>query len=414
MQKPPLQFFLGALLIHLGLAPESAVMFCSLAFGVATLLMTALLANLLEPRYPAVPVLATVLMTASGFLVSLSSMKLLDTGYTFFLLASIYLLFKAVDDPKWWVPWGVIAGLGAVQKAPMALFASVLIFFVLNVLGKRRLLAGISDSKFRVGLICAIAPPLIWSLLQMTVEHVRFRRHFLSELLLRNTKGIGVSWSDRSIANLDWLSWFKLDSTALWLFVLITLMVSAGRGLLRNEPRIVSSLCYTAFVFAVFTFAGGPFFERYLITVTPIMAAVTAALARKLTEREDVLALMATLILALSIGIYGELPFYGVKSWNVSLLRASSRYGDLARPKLIPIAVDIGSGTNRNLVSSTALMSQPILFTKSPVSLEPGRYLCLADVERFGELQKQVNVVQESVVIEGRYRIFEFETNTTN
>ena len=125
MKKPPLQYWLGAGLISLGLSEERGLRLNSLVFGVGTLILCAVFASQLKGEAdPWVAPAAVGFLGSSLLFAEHMRTAMLETGLCFFVLAAIYSLFRAQELPGWWIAWGLACGLGALQKAPMAMLAS--------------------------------------------------------------------------------------------------------------------------------------------------------------------------------------------------------------------------------------------------------------------------------------------------
>ena len=100
MSKPPLQYFLGALLLKSGIPLLFALRLPSLVFSLGTLVFVALLASRLAPGRSFAPIFAVFLLLSSKFFVELSATAFLDSGYAFFIVASVYFLLRAQEVPE--------------------------------------------------------------------------------------------------------------------------------------------------------------------------------------------------------------------------------------------------------------------------------------------------------------------------
>jgi len=143
--KPPLQYWMSALLIDQGVDLTVALRLPSFLFGGLCLFATALFAYSLFPRLPWVIPVSVLFATSSDRFWESSLMAMLDTGSLFFLtlaLAGVNLAFK---DSRWWYLVGFSIALGALHKAPIALgfVAAYLLFFVLTAPLHRHSLSGV-------------------------------------------------------------------------------------------------------------------------------------------------------------------------------------------------------------------------------------------------------------------------------
>lgn len=377
MKKPPLHFGLGVLAMKTGLSAEIGLRLWSLIFTAGTLCLVGLLANRIAKRSAWAPLLAVLFCLSSTFLVELSVMVMLDAGYAFFIVLSLYAVHRAVEDEEWWIVWGVAAGLGALQKNPMALFASLWVILVLYLLQRKSPASLFGLPLFRVSLLFALVPIGCWTVLQNLRDHVAYRRLYVSELLLRNTVGLGVERSQQSIAKLEWLEWVARDGLVLWLAAVLVVFFIGARYGWRRFAFCSAVLSFCVFILAVFTFAGGPFYDRYLITVTPLLAAVTAGLLGRL----EIPTLWALLLALLAVGTNGatmaNLPFQGGERMNPALVRSSREFSALLQDE--DRAVFLDSQRQSSLVSAYAKLDRPILFIKGRLPVEGAPYLVLAE-----------------------------------
>lgn len=123
-KKPPLQYWISALLMERGLDEEVALRAPSYVFGIATLFVVGLLAWLVLPANPWV-VPAAILLTASSKRFWESSISaLLDSGATFFAAVALAGTLLAVRQPRWWYAVAFACAVGPLQKAPAPLVFS--------------------------------------------------------------------------------------------------------------------------------------------------------------------------------------------------------------------------------------------------------------------------------------------------
>jgi len=378
MQKPPLHYSLGALVLKTGVSVEIGLRLWSLFFTAGTLLVSALLADRLGERKAAwTPLVAVLFCLSSTFLVELSVTAMLDAGYAFFIVLSLYAVRRAVEDEEWWIVWGVAAGLGAVQKNPMALFASLWVILILHFVQRTSPASLFGLPLFRGGLLIALIPIGCWTALQNLRDHVAYRRLYVSELLLRNTVGLGVDQSQQSIANFDWLEWVARDGLVLWsVAVLVTWYFGAKHGP-RRFGFCLAVLSFVLFILAVFTFAGGPFYDRYLITVTPLLAAVTAGQLGRLEIPTPWPLLLALLAVGTNGATIATLPFQGRDRMNPALVRSSREFSALLQSDERPVFLD--SQRQSSLVSAYAKLDRPILFIKERLPADGEDLLLLAE-----------------------------------
>lgn len=119
--KPPLQYWMSALLIDRGVDLTLALRIPSFVFGALCLFATALFAYSLFPTLPWVMPVSVLFATSSDRLWESSMMAMLDMGSLFFVTLALSGINLALRNPKWWYLVGFCVAVGAWQKAPIAL-----------------------------------------------------------------------------------------------------------------------------------------------------------------------------------------------------------------------------------------------------------------------------------------------------
>ena len=133
--KPPLHYYLGAILIHLGLEPIVALRLLSVLFTALALYVLAAFTASLAPEKPyAIPTAVCLLLSSLHF-AKFSRAAMLEMGYVFFILLAFYGAFRAAEDPRYWIVWALGCGLGTLHKVPMALGLSSLWILALRYTG---------------------------------------------------------------------------------------------------------------------------------------------------------------------------------------------------------------------------------------------------------------------------------------
>ncbi len=127
--KPPLQYWMSALLLEAGVDMTTALRAPTWLFAGLCLITTGMLAAAILPTTPwAIPA-AVLLITSSERFWKSAMTALLDTGSLLFVTLAMAAVIFALKQPRWWYVVALAVGLGAWQKAPIAL-ALVVLFFV--------------------------------------------------------------------------------------------------------------------------------------------------------------------------------------------------------------------------------------------------------------------------------------------
>jgi len=277
--KPPLQYWLSATLLSEGVRPVLAVRIPSLVFGLLTLLMTALFAVQLSHRKDPWVALASVLFLSTSLLFQEHlGTGMLETGLTFFLVSSLYFLNRAERDTRWWLPWALACGLGALHKIPLALLFSGIYLFVV---GKRHggLTKVIRDRCFQWALLLALILTSLWPVSQL----LRFGSVFLSKT---HGESLGRFTSDASSVDFSRFGWLLVDGSMFWCLTLITLAASTVffKGLIP-DARLRGILAILAFVALLIVLGNRKIYPRYWLCVTPMMAALTSVLLSEMSKK---------------------------------------------------------------------------------------------------------------------------------
>ncbi len=295
-KKPPLQYWLTAALLRNGVDEFLSVRVWSFLFLAGICLGTALLTRQLAPDNPWAPVASVLLLIASPEFVQNGRSGLLDSGMAFFVLLTVISFFKARDDGRWWVACGVCAGLGALQKTPLAL-GLVLLFLAVCRL---RRCEGYSwsvlksDRRFMTGLCIAVTLTLAWPTLQVMVHGTgHLKVAYAQEMLERFTPGISARqklWS--------WAHWFWDDWGAISVLSAACVAVVFGSRRWRSDHRTFLLAVFVLLFWLFMSIASGRVFYRYFTTLLPVLACLTACVIARLYYKPMVLAVAVALFLA--------------------------------------------------------------------------------------------------------------------
>ena len=309
-KKPPLQYWLGALLIQSGVDPMLSVRLWPLSFALALLGVTGLLAYACQPGHPYVISAALILLSGSPLLWTHATRALLDAGSAFFLTLSVAAVLLALRNPRWWIIAGLSVGLGFLQKSPSALVASVYIIFFSFLLSRYFSLdvdvkASVRTGYFAAGALITLVLISFWPI----VQFVRYGFGYLftafyAEILLRFAPS-GSEGADSFSGTFDWLSWMLRDSAFIWVPALAALCVLPFIPKLRARLGLVALI--VLMILIVLTFAGGKLYPRYLLQVLPILAVVLTVTLEYFVKVQPLLPLIALILVILTGG-----PFYNM------------------------------------------------------------------------------------------------------
>jgi 4-amino-4-deoxy-L-arabinose transferase-like glycosyltransferase len=121
--KPPLLFWLITLGWSVSGVSETWGRLVAPLFALGCLLLTARLAQLLFPKYPAVMGAAPLALVGTFFFTAFASFTFFDTLVTFFTLLGLIGIWRAAEGKPYW-GWGLFAlalGFGVLSKGPVQL-----------------------------------------------------------------------------------------------------------------------------------------------------------------------------------------------------------------------------------------------------------------------------------------------------
>lgn len=171
--KPPLQYWMSALLIDRGVDLTVALRLPSFVFGALCLFATALFAYSIFPTLPWIIPISVLFVSSSDRLWESSLMAMLDTGSLFFVTLALAGMNLVLRDSRWWYLVGFSIAAGALQKAPIALgfVAGYMLFLVLTAPLHRHSLRGIFLNRhFWISIALGVLLGFSWHIWQY-VQH---------------------------------------------------------------------------------------------------------------------------------------------------------------------------------------------------------------------------------------------------
>lgn len=303
--KPPLQYWITSIFFHEIQDMELALRFLPFTYGLLLLCTVGLLAHAISPEKPyAIPAAITI-MSGSSLLWHYSVSAMLDTGAAFYLSLTIAAFLLALRNPKWWYLVAIGFGLGSLHKAPTALlailFSTSAVYFFRNYfhINFKNIFFNI---HFKRSSAIALFLVTFWPIIQ-TAKYgkVFFRDAYMHQMYERFSPTL-----DPSVFQIEWLGWLYQNNFYLWLPAILALAILPI--LYRRVEFFIPVLLVALFCLAM-TLASGRVFERYLLQVFPLLAAVLGvAMAMAIPGRATVLG--AAVLLA---GVAGS-PLQTVES----------------------------------------------------------------------------------------------------
>lgn len=273
-RKPPLQYWMGALLMEAGVDTTTALRAPSMIFMFGLLIAVVWLSIVIAPQLPwSMP--AAVLLCASSLHVwqyALSAM--LDIGAALLVVLTLIAILKAVKQPLWWYGVAFLITLGALQKAPVGLVVFWLFLFFYNRTSK---LHGGSTADFkkslhyRRALWLMVAGVLCWPLFQTLLHGSNVIQKLYGRQMIERFAPTGPVVKQRTGTDLYSLI---IGSEPLLRFLGIAALAWLPFRL-RRADLIPFSLIFVMFVLAMFL-ANGSVYSRYTLIFLPLLIVVLA------------------------------------------------------------------------------------------------------------------------------------------
>ena len=299
-KKPPLQYWLTALGSKLGLSDLLSLRLPSFIFFLGLAIVAGFVSYLLSNRNPWTVPATILLMSCSLLLVRFGRSGLLDTGMAFFIMLSLLMLFYAKENPKSWILCGLFCGLGAMQKAPVAIIYIAIMLIVLRKRDGYYQWSSLRQNKdFNRGLSLSIMLFLFWPVLQTLRHGVDYFKSAIGiEMVGRFTPlgGARIPGSN----SLTWLGWLWKDLHVIGIVAITCVILVFCYRRLRENHRLFALSIIIVVVAVAFSFATGKLYSRYLAVLTPLLVCVTVAvLSHFISWRPGIL-----IVCALFFGIF--------------------------------------------------------------------------------------------------------------
>ncbi|NDR59552.1 ArnT family glycosyltransferase [Aliiruegeria sabulilitoris] len=298
-RKPPLQYWFGAFLLEQGYDWTFGLRAPSMAFALGCLIATAFLAAIVLPANPWVIPVAVLFLTVSRRFWISASQALLDTGVLFFLTVSLVAAMLALRRPVWWYLMALAVGLGALQKAPVALIF-VTLFLLFTGLTARwhpyKFRSFVTNRHFLISVALALAISASWYVFQiaqhgLVVLKVGFGEQMFDRFVptadVQKTRNLSQV-IDHLLGNEEMLRWCAVIALALlpWR--------------LKRYDLLPLPMMLVAYLLAV-GFADGGVSPRYTLYFASIFAVSIAAVLLTLPIKPRTLSAFIVM-LALAMG----------------------------------------------------------------------------------------------------------------
>ncbi len=271
--KPPLQYWLGALLIALQGDVFYAIKLPSFIFSVLILLNVYFLTRYLLPDRPIAAVFPPLILTVSGRFWQYSITAMLDSGAAWFALLAVTVLIVALDRPRVWYLWALAVFLGALQKAPVGLAFSAVILGYLALADRQRARASLLEAghpHFRNAVLLAFVAMAIWPVWQSLQYGVSAVRYGIGEQMLERFNPIGETLFN----DFGWINWLIGENGRIfWIPGILFSLFHVFRP--REGALAYLSAIAIGFIVAMLI-ARGKIYDRYILIFYPFVAVILA------------------------------------------------------------------------------------------------------------------------------------------
>jgi 4-amino-4-deoxy-L-arabinose transferase-like glycosyltransferase len=291
--NPPLPFWLTGLIYKVfGVSGYGAV-FSSAIFGVLIVFLTYSLCNYLYKDNWTSFVAAFVLLFPGLFLDS-SRRAMLDITLVFFVTASMYCLIKGLENRKFFLLYGLMAGCAVLTKSVLGFFPVVIgVVFLCWYRGFKK----IFDPEFMTGVVLALLVGCSWYLVNWYIFGDLFiQRHFktthmklIPQDFLSNNPLYIFGYLKDMLRN--YWPWLPVTAAGVFLF--------AKKSFKEKDCRSIFLFLWVSIPFVVMSTSRNQTL-RYLFMIFPALGIITAhtlASWLKDTQKEKALAWMIGIVM---------------------------------------------------------------------------------------------------------------------
>ena len=332
LKKPPLQYWMTAGLMELGVSDVIALRAPSLLFAGLTLCATGLLARVVLPQHPWAAVGVVLIVASSQTFWRDATSAMLDQGAAFFVTLGLVTMLLAFDRPRLWPLFAGVVFLGGLQKGPVALGFLLFAVLTLAVTAKLQavpLRARLGNRWFLGSFFAALVLAFSWQLLQdlRFASDDAIRGSVENEMLNRFLP---------SVSDEDARTWPIVRGLILGHEPIPRLIGFAGLLVIPftlKQPLLLSLTGIAVVFVAVMWMASGNVYARYMLLLTPLLAVGAAGLFVTVLRRDHLAALAGV---AVSVLIGG--PFFAA---NQLALQTATRNGATLEEILRPVAAEL-------------------------------------------------------------------------
>lgn len=274
-RKPPLQYWLTGAGLKAGLHDLVALRLPSYVFLLGLLAVNAVLCYRLTGRNPWGAAAGVLLTVCSGILVSHGRSGMLDLGMSFFTMLAMLALYYTRDNPKAWLLCGLAMGLGAMQKAPVAL---VLVLVALAVLALRRdeIFRGAGQGWGRYfcgGMGLALILLSFWPALQVAKMGPEFLELAYTREMLERFSPVSDSGA-QGAGPMKLLGWFWDDLGIVTILSGVCALAVLCFPRWRSDNFLFSFAIIALVIIVSYSLATGSIYRRYLAVLTPFLICI--------------------------------------------------------------------------------------------------------------------------------------------
>jgi 4-amino-4-deoxy-L-arabinose transferase-like glycosyltransferase len=297
-RKPPLQYWMTALLLNGGVDQTTAVRLPSLTFALGALASAGLLAYAIRPQNVWVVPAAILLCASSGEFWAYSLSAMLEAGVAFSVTLALAAVLMALKKPRWWYVVAVAVVFGALQKAPIAL-ALVLVFLTLLFSTARwhgcSLKVVTSNRHFRIAATIGLVGSFGWQLFQVLFHGFAVFREAYENQMVDRFSPFEDGFAARSLFELNGLV-IAREPVLRWSGILSLFLLP---WLLSRAVLLPLAGVFLVFVL-VMLFADGSVYSRYSLMFVPVYGAAIAVVLFSVL-RSNLLAALAVVCVSLAV-----------------------------------------------------------------------------------------------------------------
>lgn len=298
--KPPLQYWLGSLILASGGDIFYAIKLPSYVFSLLILVNSYFLTLYVLPERPIAAVFPPLILAVSGNFWEFAVSAMLDTGAAWFALLAVTTLIVAFDRPRMWYLWALAVFFGALQKAPVGLVFSLIVLAYVALADRahaRASLSGGGSSQFRAALVLALALMSLWPAWQTVQYGFGSVRYGVGEQMLERFAPISSELNNDFV----WIDWLiGKNGRIFW----ITGALCSFFYLFRPREGAIAHLSAVAISFIVaMLLARGKVYDRYVLILYPFLATIVVYLVFR-NIRNPLLAVAAMVAMFVVNGQY--------------------------------------------------------------------------------------------------------------